>query len=78
MKLKRVLRSKQLQSFGQQGTQTSQGNQPWILIGRSDAEAKAPKLWLCDVKSWLIGKDPDIRKDWEHEEKRLIEDEMVG
>ena len=40
------------------------GNQSWILIGRTDAEAEAPKLWPPDVKSWLIGKDPDAGKDW--------------
>ena len=40
------------------------GNQPWILIGRTDAEAEAPILWLPDGKSWLTGKDPDVGKDW--------------
>ena len=40
------------------------GNQPWIFIGRTVAEAKAPILWPLDVKSWLIGKDPDAGKDW--------------
>ena len=40
------------------------GNQPWIFIGRTDAEAEAPILWLPDGKSWLIGKDPDAGKDW--------------
>ena len=54
------------------------GNQPWIFIGRTDAEAEAPTLWSPDVKNWLIGKDPDTRKDWEQEEKRVAEDEMVG
>ena len=39
------------------------GNQPWILIGRTDAEAEAPILWPPDVKSWLIEKDPDAGKD---------------
>ena len=39
------------------------GNQPWIFIGRTDAEAEAPILWPPDVKSWLIGKDPDAGKD---------------
>ena len=38
------------------------GNQPWIFIGRFDAEAEAPILWLPNVKSWLIGKDPDAGK----------------
>ena len=52
------------------------GNQPWILIGRADAEA--PIFWPPDVKSWLIGKDPDSGKDWGQEEKRAAEDEMVG
>ena len=40
------------------------GNQPWIFIGRADAEAKAPIFWLPDAKSWLIGQDPDAGKDW--------------
>ena len=39
-------------------------NQSWIFIGRTDAEAEAPILWPPAVKSWLIGKDPDARKDW--------------
>ena len=46
-----------------------QGNQPWIFIGRTDAEAEAPILWPPDAKSWLIGKDPDAGKDWGQEEK---------
>ena len=54
------------------------GNQSWIFIGRIDAEAEAPVLWLPDVKSWLIGKDPDAGKNWRQEEKGMIEDEMVG
>ena len=53
-------------------------NQPWIFNGRIDAEAEAPILWPPDVKSQLIGKDPDAGKDWEQEEKRLMEDEKVG
>ena len=53
------------------------GNQAWIVIGRTDAEAEAPVLWPPDVKSWLIGKDPDAGKDWGHEEKGTSEDEMV-
>ena len=40
------------------------GNQPWIFIRRTDAETEAPILWPPDVKSWLIGKDPDAGKDW--------------
>ena len=52
------------------------GNQPWILIGRIDAEAEAPVLWPPDTKTRHIGKDPDAGKDW-GQEKRLTEDEMV-
>ena len=55
-----------------------QGNQSWIFIGRTDAGAETPILWPPDVKNWLIGKDPDVWKDWRHEEKGTIEDEMVG
>ena len=53
-------------------------NQPWILIGRTDAEAEAPILWPSDVKSWLIGKDPDAGKDWGQEEKGVTENDTVG
>ena len=53
-------------------------NQHWIFIGRTDAEAEAPALRPSDVKSQLIGKDPDAGKDWEQEKKRVTEDEMVG
>ena len=45
------------------------GNQFWIFIGRTDAEAEVPKLWSPDMKSWLIRKDPDAKKDWRQEEK---------
>ena len=54
------------------------GNQPWILIRKTDAEADAPVLWPPDVNSQLIGNDPDAGKDWEQEEKRVTEDETVG
>ena len=54
------------------------GNQPWIFIGRTDAEAEAPILWPPDVKNWLIWKDPDSGNDWRQEKKGTIEDEMVG
>ena len=54
------------------------GNQPWIFIGRTDAEAEAPILWPPDAKSWLIWKDPDTGKDWGQEEKGTTEHEMVG
>ena len=53
------------------------GNQSWIFIGRTDAEAEIPILWPLDGKSWLIGKDPDAGKDLGKEEKGTIEDEMV-
>ena len=45
------------------------GNQPWISIGRTDAEAEAQILWPPNVKNWLIGKGPDAGKDWRQEEK---------
>ena len=54
------------------------GNQSWIFIGKTDAEAKTPILWPPDEKNWLIGKDPDAGKDWRQEEKGTAEDEMVG
>ena len=54
------------------------GNQSWIFIGRTDAEAQASILWPPDANSWLIGKDPDAGKDWKQEEKGTTEDEMVG
>ena len=54
------------------------GNQPWIFIGRTNAEAEAPILWPPDAKNWLIWKDPDAGKDWGQEEKATAEDEMVG
>ena len=54
------------------------GNQPWIFIGRTDADAETPILWPPDAKSPLIGKDPDAAKDWGQEEKGATEDEMVG
>ena len=53
------------------------GYQLWIFIGRTDAEAEAPILWPTDPKSQLIRKDLDAGKDWEQEEKRATEDEMV-
>ena len=54
------------------------GNQPWIFIRSTDAEAETPILWLPDAKNWLIWKDPDAGKDWRREEKGTTEDEMVG
>ena len=55
-----------------------EGNQSWIFIGRTDAEAEIPKLWPPDMKSWLIGKYPDAGQNWREEEKGKTEDEMVG
>ena len=45
------------------------GDQSWVFIGRTDAEAETPILWLPDTKSWLIWKDPNLGKDWWQEEK---------
>ena len=54
------------------------GNQSWIFVGKTDAEAEAPILWPPYAKNWLFGKDPDAGKDWRWEEKATTEDEMVG
>ena len=56
------------------------GNQSWIVVGWTDAEAEAesPILWPSDLKNWLIRKDPDAGKDWRWEKKGTIEDKMVG
>ena len=54
------------------------GNQSWICIGRTDAEAETPILWPPDAKSRLIWKDPDAGKHWGREEKGTTEDEIVG
>ena len=54
------------------------GNQPWILIGRTYAEAEAPIFWLSDANNWFFGKVPDAGKDWGQKEKRASEDEMAG
>ena len=54
------------------------GNQSWIFIGRTDAEAETLILKPPDAKNWLIGKDPDAGKDWRQEEKGTTEDEIVG
>ena len=54
------------------------GDQSWVFIGRTDAEAETPILWLPHVKSCLIGKDPDAGKDQGQEEKGMTEDEMAG
>ena len=54
------------------------GNQSWIFIGRTDAEAETPILWPPDAKNRLIGKDPSAGKDWRWEEKGTTEGDMVG
>ena len=54
-----------------------QGNQSWIFIGRTDAEAETPIICSPDVKNWLIGKDSDVGKDGRQEERGNTEDEMV-
>ena len=54
------------------------GDQSWVSIGKTDAEAETPILWPPHVKSWLIGKDPDAGRDWGQEEKGTTEDEMAG
>ena len=46
------------------------GNQSWIFIGRTDAEAEAPVLWPADVKNWLIGKDPEVLEKIEGRRRR--------
>ena len=53
------------------------GHQSWVLFGRADVEAETPIVWPPEVKSWLIGKDPDAGKDWGQEEKGTTEDDMV-
>ena len=70
--LESTLESKKIKSVN------PKGNQPWILNGRTDAEAEAPVLWPPDVKSQLIRKDPDAGGNWRQKEKRATEDEMVG
>ena len=54
------------------------GNQSWIFVGSTDAEADVPILWPPNAKNRLIEKDPGAGKDWRQEEKRMTEDEMIG
>ena len=68
--LKNPLERKEIKSV------SLKGNQPWIFIGRSDAEA--PIFWPLKVKSQLIGKDADAGKDWDQEEETVTEDEIIG
>ena len=70
--LEKTVDSKEIKSVN------PKGNQPWIFIGRTDAEVETPILWPPDAKSELTGKDPDAGKDWRQKEKGMKEDEMVG
>jgi len=54
------------------------GDQSWVFIGRTDAEAEIPILWPPHAKCWLVGKDPDAGRDWGQVEKGMTEDEMAG
>ena len=54
------------------------GDQSWVFIGRTDAEAETPVLWPPHAKSWLIGKYSDAGRDWGQEEKGTAEDEVAG
>ena len=56
----------------------AKGNQPWIFIGRTDAEAEAPIFWPPVLKSLLVAKDPGARKDWRQEEKAATEGQTIG
>ena len=54
------------------------GDQSWVFIGRTDAQAETAVLWPPDARNWLIGKDPDSGRDWGQEEKGMTENEMAG
>ena len=54
------------------------GDQSWVFIGRTNADAEAPILCITDAMNWLLGKDPDARKDWRQEEQGTTQDDMVG
>ena len=69
--LESPLNCKEIQSFH------PKGNQSWIFIGRTDAEAETPILWPPDAKNWLTGKDPDAGENWRQEKEETTEDEMV-
>ena len=68
------------ESLGLQGDPTvhSKADQSWVFFGRTDAETETSILWSPRVKSWLIGKDPDVGRHWGQEEKGTTEDEMAG
>ena len=69
--LESPLDSKEIQNVN------SKGNQPWVFIESSGAEAEAPIFWPRDTQSWLTGKDPDAGKDWRQKEEKVGENEMV-
>ena len=71
---------KSWESLGLQGDPTihPKGNQSWIFVERTDAEAETPILWPPDANNWFIWKNPDAGKDWRWEEKGTAQDEMVG
>ena len=52
------------------------GKQPWIFIGRTNAEAETPIIWPPDAKKWLTGKDPDAGENWKQEDREMTEDEI--
>ena len=56
----------------------TEGDQSWVFIGRTDAEAETPILWSPHAKSCLTGKDPDAGRGWRQEEKQTTEEEMDG
>ena len=70
--LESPLDSKEIQSVN------PKGDQSWVFIERTDAEAETLILWPSNAKNWLIWKDPDAGKYWRQEEKGMTEDEMVG
>ena len=78
--LESPLNCKEIQPVQPMGlsTSNSKGDQSWVFIGGTDAEAETPILWPPDAESWLIWKDPDAWKDWGQEEKGTTEDEIVG
>ena len=69
------------ESLGLQGDPTRsilKEDRSWVFFGRNDAKAETPVLWPPHAKSWLIGRDSDVGRDWRQEEKGMTEDEMAG
>ena len=73
-----LLHQKRLLDFKEINSVNPKGNQPGIILERTDAEAESPILWPPDVKNWLIGKYPNFLKDWRQKEKGSAEDRRVG